>query len=315
MFKRLRYRRVDEDTRLKYRETFLKAEDFILPLFIVEGEGIKEEIPSMPGVYHFSVDRAARYIKELIEQGLKSVVLFGVPNKKSIEAAKDGIVHVAIKLLKYHFPELEVITDVCLCSYTQDGHCHIGDNDKTCELLAEIALSHAKAGADIVSPSDMMDGRVFYIKEKLRENGFNTPIMSYSAKYASNFYGPFRDAAECSPKSGNRKTYQMDYSNSNEALEEVDADIDEGAEHIIVKPVLSYLDIVSRVRKETDLPIVGYNVSGEYRMVYESVKRGWANEDLIWETLISIKRAGCDRIISYFTPYVLEKLEKQGGEK
>lgn len=311
MFKRFRYRRINEKTREQYRETHLEAKDFILPLFIVEGEGIKEEISSMPGVYHFSVDRAARELKELTKKGLKSVVLFGVPSKKSIDAAKDGIVHVAIKVLKYHFPNLEVITDVCLCSYTEDGHCHIGDNDKTCELLADIALSHAVAGADIVSPSDMMDGRVYYIRKKLDDNGFNTPIMSYSAKYASNFYGPFRDAAECSPKSGDRKTYQMDYSNSNEALEEVGADIEEGTEQIIVKPVLSYLDIVSQVKKITELPIIGYNVSGEYRMIYESVKRGWANEDLIQETLISIKRAGCDRIISYFTPYILDKLKQQ----
>lgn len=317
MFKRFRYRRIDEATRKKYRETELTTKDFILPLFIVEGNNIKEEIPSMPEVYHYSVDRVISDLKELIAKGLKSVVLFGVPDIKSIDSAKDGIVHVAIKAIKKELPKLEVITDVCLCSYTEDGHCHIGDNDKTCELLAEIALSHAKAGADIVSPSDMMDGRVFYIKEKLRENGFSTPIMSYSAKYASNFYGPFRDAAECSPKSGNRKTYQMDYSNSNEALEEVDADIEEGAEYIIVKPVLSYLDIVNRVKGVTDLPIIGYNVSGEYRMIYESVKRGWANEDLIFETLISIKRAGCDRIISYFTPYILEKLANynQGESK
>ncbi len=309
MFKRFRYRRENEETRLKYRETFLKSEDFIMPLFIVEGENIKSEIESMPDVFHFSIDMVLKELKILINMGLKSVLIFGIPSKKGIKGATDGIVQKAVKAIKDKYNSLEVITDVCLCSYTTDGHCHVGDNDQTCEILADIALSHAKAGADIVAPSDMMDGRVFHIKMKLKENDFTTPIMSYAAKYASNFYGPFRDAADCSPNSGDRKGYQMDYCNSDEAIEEVEADIEEGASQIIVKPALSYLDIVRRVKNLTTLPVIGYNVSGEYKMIYESVKRGWASEDLINETLISLKRAGCDKIITYFTPYMLERLK------
>lgn len=310
MFKRFRYRRIDEPTREKYRETFLYKKDFILPLFIVEGENIKEEISSMKNVYHYSIDRVIKDLKTLIGKGLKSVLIFGIPQIKGVDQAIDGVVQRAVSSIREVYTELEIITDVCLCSYTEDGHCHIGDNDKTCEILAEVALSHAKAGADIVAPSDMMDGRVAYISEKLISNGFSTPVMSYAAKYASNFYGPFRDAADCAPQSGDRRSYQMDYCNSNEAVEEVMEDILEGASQIIIKPVLTYLDIVKRVKDKIELPVIGYNVSGEYKMLNEAVERGWANEDLINESLISIKRAGCDRIISYFTPYMLEKLNE-----
>lgn len=310
MFKRFRYRRIDEPTREKYRETFLYKKDFILPLFIVEGENIKEEISSMKNVYHYSIDRVIKDLKTLIGKGLKSVLVFGIPQIKGVDQAIDGVVQRAVYKIREAYSELEIITDVCLCSYTEDGHCQIGDNDKTCEILAEIALSHAKAGADIVAPSDMMDGRVAYISDKLKSNGYSTPVMSYAAKYASNFYGPFRDAADCAPQSGDRRSYQMDYCNSNEALEEVMEDITEGASQIIIKPVLTYLDIVKRVKDKIELPVIGYNVSGEYKMLNEAVERGWVNEDLINETLISIKRAGCDRIISYFTPYMLEKLNE-----
>lgn len=311
MFKRFRPKRETEEIRLKNRETFLNREDFILPLFIVEGEDIEEEIPSMPEVYHFSINRVIPYLKKLIDKGLKSVLIFGIPDKKGLDGAKDGIVQKVVKAIKSVYPDLEVITDVCMCSYTHDGHCHVGDNDETCRILADIALSHIQAGADIVAPSDMMDGRVYFIREKLDKNGFkDIPIMSYAAKYASNFYGPFRDAADCSPGSGNRKTYQMDYCNRVEAKEEVDADIDEGATQIIIKPALSYLDIIRDIKNSINLPVIGYNVSGEYKMIYESVKRGWASEDIINETIISLKRAGCDRIITYFTPYLLELLNE-----
>jgi porphobilinogen synthase len=237
--------------------------------------------------------------------------LFGVPQKKGIEQAYSagGIVQSAIPVIKSKFPELEIITDVCLCSYTEDGHCHIGDNDKTCEVLAEIAVSQAKAGADIVAPSDMMDGRVHYIKEALKKNNFpKVKILSYGAKYASNFYGPFREAADCLPKSGDRKSYQMDYSNSNEAMEEIAADIDEGADQIMIKPALSYLDIIAKARAKFKIPLVAYNVSGEYVMLKKAVKAGDCAPDVILESLVSIKRAGADRIVSYFSPAVLGML-------
>lgn len=311
MFKRFRDRRVDEETREKYRETHLYKKDFILPLFLVEGWNIKREIGAMPGVYHYSPDRLLPDLKELAAKGLKSVLLFGVPEKKGIDQAINGIVHTVIPLIREALPELEIMTDVCLCSYTEDGHCHVGDNDTTIEILADIALSHAVAGAHVVAPSDMMDGRIQAIRKKLNANGYEeVGLLSYAAKYASNYYGPFRDAADCAPGKGDRKTYQMDYCNTDEALEEVAADIEEGADSIMIKPVLSYLDIVRRVREHTDLPIVGYNVSGEYRMLYEAVKQGWAREEVILESLISIKRAGCDRIVSYFTPRLLEALNE-----
>lgn len=309
MFRRFRHRRVDEKTRMKYKDTFLYKKDFILPLFITEGTSIESEIPSMPQVFHFSIDRVLPYIEGLVKLGLKSVLIFGVPEKKGIDGAISGIVQKALISIKSNFPQLEVITDVCLCAYTEDGQCHIGDNDKTAQLLADIALSHAEAGADIVAPSDMMDGRVHFIRKKLNDYGFNQKeILSYSAKYASNYYGPFRDATDCAPKGGDRKSYQMDYSVKNEALEEVLADIEEGANQIMIKPALSYLDIIYKVKEKIELPVVAYNVSGEYKMIYESVKQGWASEEIISETTLSLKRAGCDRIVSYFTPYFLKRL-------
>ncbi len=322
-FKRFRDRRVTEEVRAQHRESKLHQDDFILPLFIVDGSDVKKEISSMPNVFHYSIDRLLPDLQELVDLGLKSVLLFGVPKDKGVEQSfsATGLVQQATTLIKKLLPQLEVITDVCLCSYTHDGHCHIGDNDDTCEILAQIALSHAKAGADIVAPSDMMDGRVHYINKALKENGLsNTKILSYAAKYASNYYGPFRDAADCAPQSsdsnpGDRKSYQMDYANTDEAIAEVDADLEEGADQIMIKPALSYLDIIYRTKQHclqhnSDIPIVAYNVSGEYKMLLHSVNSGWANEDIIHESLLSIKRAGADRIVSYFTPYLLQKYFK-----
>ena len=313
-FKRFRNRRTNEKTRKKYQETFLEKSDFIWPVFLVEGKNVKQEIASMPDVFHFSTDVFISELKTLVKLGLKSVLLFGIPEKKGIEQAfsSAGIVQKAIPEIKKAFPNLEIITDVCLCSFTEDGHCHIGDNDKTCEFLAKIAVSHAVAGADIVAPSDMMDGRVYFIKEALKNFQPTknvdciTQIMSYAAKFASSYYGPFRDAANCSPKSGDRKTYQMDYANSQEAMEEISADIEEGADSIIIKPALSYLDIIAKAREKFSCPIIAYNVSGEYKMLKTAVKNGDAKDLIIYETLLSIKRAGADRIISYFTPYFLK---------
>jgi porphobilinogen synthase len=275
----------------------------------------------MPDVFHFSTDSFIREVEPLVKSGLKSVLLFGIPENKGIEQAysENGIVQKAIPEIKKEFPELEIITDVCLCSFTENGHCHIGDNDKTCEILAKTAVSHAKAGTDIVAPSDMMDGRVYFIKEALKKlkspcpplkkGDCNPQIMSYAAKFASNYYGPFRDAADCAPKSGDRKSYQMDYANANEAMEEIAADIDEGADSIIIKPALAYLDIIAKARKNFSVPIVAYNVSGEYKMLKTAVKNGDAKEEIIYESLMGIKRAGADRIISYFTPQILNVME------
>ena len=327
-FKRFRNRRIDKETRTKYQETFLKNSDFIWPVFLVDGKKIKQEISSMPDVFHFSTDVFISELQTLVKSGLKSILLFGVPEKKGVEQAwsPDGIVQKAIPKIKKQFPELEIITDVCLCSFTEDGHCHIGDNDATCEILAKIAVSHAVAGADIVAPSDMMDGRVYFIRKALAKMKSPLPtsirrspplrkgdcipkIMSYAAKFASNYYGPFRDAANCAPKSGDRKTYQMDFANPQEAMEEIAADIEEGADSIIIKPALSYLDIIAKAKVKFSCPIIAYNVSGEYKMLKTAIKNGDVKEEIIYETLLSIKRAGADRIISYFTPYFLKNFE------
>ncbi|MDI6757271.1 MAG: porphobilinogen synthase [Endomicrobiia bacterium] len=312
MFKRFRPNRIDEKTRLRHRETFIKKSDFIWPVFLVPGDNIVQEIPSMDGVFRYSVDRLLEPLGQLVGNGLKSALLFGVPDEKGVEQAysSDGFVQTAISSIKKNFPALEIITDVCLCSYTPDGHCHIGDNDRTCEILAQIALSHARAGTNVVAPSDMMDGRVHFIKKALSENGFaGIGIMSYAAKYASSFYGPFRLAADCAPKSGDRKDYQMDPANADEALEEIAADIEEGADSIIIKPALSYLDVVAKAKARFNVPVVAYNVSGEYQMLRRAVDGKIVNADIIEEVLTSIKRAGADRIISYFTPQILRKSE------
>ncbi|URA09221.1 porphobilinogen synthase [Thermospira aquatica] len=313
MFKRFRDRRKDPATRLKFQETFLSREDFILPLFIVSGRKRKEAIVSLKNISRMSIDYTIEYIKKLQEKGLRSILLFGVPDKKGIEQAYDeeGIIQTAIREIKQSLQNIEIITDVCLCSYTEDGHCHIGENDATCEILAKIALSHAKAGADVVAPSDMMDGRVYYIRKTLNEHGFvHIPILSYSAKYASNFYGPFREIAKSTPKYGDRKTYQLNYANVEEAMEEIEADIDEGATMIMIKPALSYLDIIHRAKERFTVPIYAYNVSGEYAAINFLVENHLAKEEIVYEVLLSIKRAGASKIVTYFTPWILEELDE-----
>lgn len=307
MFKRFRQNRIDEATRRRNRENILSISDFILPLFIVDGSNICEELDSMPEVFHLSVDQIEPYLKPLVDAGLETVLLFGVPSEKGIDQASDekGIVQNAIRTIKQVFPDLGVICDVCICSFSEDGHCHVGDNDKTIEILAHIALSYAEAGADAVAPSDMMDGRVFFMRRVLNAAGFDTPIISYAAKFASGFYGPFRSAADCAPQEGDRKGYQMDFCNGNEALAEIWADVEEGAAGIIVKPALTYLDIVSRAKSELagDYPIIAYNVSGEYMLLRSGVDQGIIADSVIYESLMSMKRAGANRIISYFVPW------------
>lgn len=293
------------------QETRLHKADLIYPIFVVEGSQIKEEISSMPDVYHYSIDRLHEVLDEMKACGIHSCILFGIPEHKdevgSVAYQQDGIVQRAISFIKEYAPEMYVIGDVCMCEYTSHGHCGIltedgyVDNDKTLEYLSKIAVSYAKAGADMVAPSDMMDGRIGALRNALDENGYETvAIMAYSAKYASAFYGPFRDAANSAPAFGDRKTYQMDPANSNEAMIEADLDIAEGADIIMVKPALSYLDIIRRFKDNYDLPIAAYNVSGEYSMLKEAVKKGLLSEDAIYEAVMSIKRAGATIIITYF---------------
>lgn len=293
------------------RETHLSTDQFVYPLFVMPGRGKREEISSMPGVFRISVDMLEAEAKECLGLGIKSVILFGLPEKKDAMGSgahdKNGIIQQAIRELKKKVPELLVITDVCLCEYTDHGHCgciinNDVDNDTTLEILAKTALSHAQAGADMVAPSDMMDGRVSEIRGTLDEHNFESiPIMSYSVKYASAFYGPFRDAADCAPQFGDRRSYQMDPANSREALREATLDIDEGADIIIVKPAVAYMDIISRLRDEFDIPIAAYHVSGEYAMIKAAAEKGWIDGDKVMEeTLLSLKRAGADIIITYF---------------
>jgi porphobilinogen synthase len=303
--------RKNEALRSLIRETHLSASQLVYPLFIMPGKNIRQEIPSMPGVFRISVDQLGGEAKELLQLGINSVILFGLPDKKdsmgSGAHAKDGIIQRAIKELKQKVPTLTVITDVCLCGYTDHGHCGClinkeVDNDATLEILAKTALSHASAGADIVAPSDMMDGRVAEIRAALDENNFDMiPIMSYAVKYASAFYGPFRDAADCTPQFGDRRSYQMDPANSREALREATLDVDEGADILMVKPAVAYLDIISKLRDEFDLPIAAYHVSGEYAMIKAAAAQDWIDgEKVMYETLLSIKRAGADIILTYF---------------
>ena len=308
---RPRRMRQNETFRAMIRETRLAPEQLIYPLFVMPGKNKKEEVPSMPGVFRLSVDQLAKEATECMQTGIKSVILFGLPEKKDPMGSgahqKDGIVQRAIKELKNKAPDLMVTTDVCLCEYTDHGHCgciidNKVDNDTTLELLARTALSHARAGADMVAPSDMMDGRVSEIRNTLDENDFHMiPIMSYAVKYASAFYGPFRDAADCAPQFGDRRSYQMDPANSREALREATLDVDEGADILMVKPAVAYLDIISRLRDEFDLPIAAYHVSGEYAMIKAAAEKGWIDGDRVMEeTLLSIRRAGADIIITYF---------------
>jgi porphobilinogen synthase len=303
------------------RETALKSSDLIYPLFIVEGEGIKKEIPSMPDIYHFSLDMLDDEIKELISLGIKSVILFGIPNHKDEVGSgayqDDGIIQKAVRRIKEITNDILVITDVCMCEYTNHGHCGILDkngrviNDVSADYMAKIAVSHAKAGSDAIAPSDMMDFRVSKIRKALDENGYiDIPIMSYAAKYASNFYGPFRDAADSTPQFGNRKSYQMDYHNSREALKEIELDLDEDADFIIVKPTLSYLDILSKANEKFNTNFIAYNVSGEYSMVKNVISKGLVSEEIIYEILISIKRAGAKNIITYHSKEVAKWLKE-----
>lgn len=310
MFARHRRLRESKNIRALVRETVLSPEDFIFPIFVVEGENIKEEISSLPGNYHWSLDRLNEIIKEVEECGIKGVILFGLPEHKDEIATsafeENGIVQKAVRKIKELSPELWVITDVCMCQYTSHGHCGIicdnkVDNDSTLEYIAKIALSHAKAGADMVAPSDMMDGRVMAIRNVLDENGYaHVSIMAYSAKYSSAFYGPFREAAHSAPQFGDRKTYQMDPANIREAMREIEEDIAEGADIVMVKPALSYLDVIRWARDRFDVPVAAYSVSGEFAMIKAGAKMGLINEKAIaMEMLLSIKRAGADMIITY----------------
>lgn len=321
LIKRPRRLRKNAVIRDMVRETALSPANFIYPLFVVEGEGVKEEIPSLPGVYHYSLDKLADEAAELKEAGVPAVILFGIPGYKDETAssayAADGIVQRAIRQLKRLAPELYIITDVCMCQYTSHGHCGIlrpdgsVDNDKSLAYLAKIALSHAQAGADMVAPSDMMDGRIGAIRETLDENGLtDVAIMAYSAKYASAFYGPFRDAAGSAPAFGDRKSYQMDPANTDEALREVALDIGEGADIVMVKPALSYLDVIRRVKDTFNMPLAAYNVSGEYAMLKRAVAAGALSEEAITEALLSIRRAGADLIISYFAKDICRELKE-----
>ncbi|MDL5142368.1 porphobilinogen synthase [Bacillus atrophaeus] len=309
-FNRHRRLRANASMRELVKETRLHPSDFIYPIFVVEGLEGKKAVPSMPDVYHVSLDILKDEIAELVNLGIKSVIVFGIPEEKDscgTQAFHDhGIVQKAIAEIKKYFPELVVIADTCLCEYTDHGHCGLvkeGEilNDESLELLAQTAVSQAKAGADIIAPSNMMDGFVAAIREALDQEGFvNIPIMSYAVKYSSEFYGPFRDAADSTPQFGDRKTYQMDPSNRLEALREAESDVAEGADFLIVKPSMSYLDIMRDVKNQYNLPLVAYNVSGEYSMVKAAAQNGWIKEkEMVLEILTSMKRAGADLIMTY----------------
>lgn len=308
---RMRRLRANEKLRAMVRETRLAVDDLIYPMFVLPGQDQKQPVHSMPGVYQMSADKLAAEVKELESLGIPAVLLFGLPEHKDETGSEasdpNGSVQQAIKRIKDQCPQMIVITDVCLCEYTSHGHCgvlkddHSVDNDRTLELLAQEALSHVKAGCDMVAPSDMMDGRIGYLRNYLDRNGCeDIPIMSYAAKYASAFYGPFRDAADCAPQFGDRRGYQMDPGNWLEAMREVQLDIEEGADIIMVKPALPYLDVLREVKTRFGMPTAAYNVSGEYSLVKAAAAQGWINEEAVtMEILMSIKRAGADMIITY----------------
>jgi porphobilinogen synthase len=318
-----RPRRLRESPLLRsmVRETTLRIDDFVYPLFAVHGRGIREPIASMPGQYRLSTDELLKECKDAASMGIPAVLLFGLPRDKDprgTEAyAEDGIIQQAVRAVKDTIPDLLVITDVCLCEYTSHGHCGVVEdgrikNDPTLELIARTAISHAEAGADLVAPSDMMDGRVAAIREGLDESGFpETPIMAYSAKYASAFYGPFREAADSTPQFGDRRSYQMDPANAMEAMREVALDVDEGADIVMVKPALPYLDVIARVKGEFGLPVAAYSVSGEYAMLKAAGQLGWLDEDrAVLEALTGIRRAGADIIITYFAKDAARLIEQ-----
>ena len=307
---RPRRMRINENVRAMVRETNISVKDFVYPIFVVPGENIKEEIPSMPGCYHLSVDKAVELAREISALGIPSVEVFGLPEYKDAigSSAWDmtSPVQRAIQAIKAKVPELVIVGDVCLCQYTDHGHCgelcgHYVDNDATLKHLQKVAVSQAEAGADMIAPSDMMDGRVAAIRQALDDKDFiNTSIMSYAVKYASGYYGPFRDAADSAPQFGDRRAYQMDPANSREAMKEVELDLAEGADIIMVKPALAYLDVVRQVRDSINRPVAVYNVSGEYAMVKAAAANGWIDEKrIVLETLTSMKRAGADIIITY----------------
>ncbi|MBW2232703.1 MAG: porphobilinogen synthase [Deltaproteobacteria bacterium] len=316
---RMRRLRRNETLRSMVRETRLAREDLILPLFVVEGSGRREAIVSMPGVQRFSVDQVVLEVKRIADLGIRGVILFGIPDAKDARGsgadAEDGIVQRATRAIVASVPDLCVITDVCLCEYTDHGHCGLldgeeVDNDASLERLAHTALSHARAGAGIVAPSDMMDGRVAAIRRELDAHGFeDVAILSYAAKFASAFYGPFRDAAQSAPEFGDRRGYQMDPPNRREALREMRLDLEEGADMLMVKPALSYLDILADARREFEVPLAAYHVSGEYSMIKAAGERGWIDADrAMEEALVSIKRAGADLILSYAAADIAERL-------
>ena len=321
MVKRPRRLRGNETLRKMVRETRMDKSSLIYPLFVQEGEGIREEIPSMPGQYRYSLDILPEKLSQLADAGVGSVMLFGIPAVKdevgSGAYAEDGIVQKALRKAKAEVPDLYYITDVCMCEYTSHGHCGVlcgqdVDNDKTCALLARTALSHVQAGADMVAPSDMMDGRVGAIRALLDENGYrNTPIMSYAVKYASAFYGPFREAADSAPAFGDRRSYQMDFHNSREGIKEALLDVEEGADIIMVKPAMSFLDMVTKVRDAVSVPVAAYSVSGEYAMVKAGAKLGFIEEDrIICEMAASAFRAGIDIYLTYFAEEIARFIEE-----
>lgn len=316
-----RFRRT-ENLRRMIRETRLSLDHLVYPLFVVPGSGVKSEIGSMPGVFQFSVDRLLEEVGTVTDLKIPGIILFGLPSSKdaggSQAYADEAPVQQAVRAIKDTHPELVVVTDVCLCEYTSHGHCGLLDgeevhNDSTLEVLAEVALSHARAGADLIAPSDMMDGRVSAIRDALDENGYDkTGIIAYSAKYCSGFYGPFREAADSAPQFGDRRAYQMDPCNSDEALREVELDIEEGADMVMVKPALSYLDIIWRVKQGFDRPVAAYNVSGEYAMVKAAAANGWIDGDrIMMEILTSIVRAGADLIFTYFAKDAARLLQER----
>ena len=321
LIKRPRRLRGGETLRKMVRETRMDKSSLIYPLFVMEGTGIQEEIPSMEGQYRYSLDRLPYKLEQLEKPGVSSIMLFGIPDHKdeigSGAYAQDGIVQKALRSAKERFPEMYYVTDVCMCEYTSHGHCgvlcgHDVDNDKTLELLAKTALSHAQAGSDMIAPSDMMDGRVAAIRKELDQGGFsNIPIMSYAVKYASAFYGPFRDAAGSAPAFGDRKSYQMDFHNRREGMKEALMDIEEGADIIMVKPAMSYLDMVSEISKAVNVPVAAYSVSGEYAMVKAAAKMGWIDEErIIGEMAVGAYRAGAQIYITYFAEEIAKMMDE-----
>lgn len=320
--KRFRRLRTSEAMRRFVRENRVAVEDLIYPMFVAEGENLKNPVPSMPNIYQYSLDRMGEELERVAGAGIPAILLFGIPAHKDEKGSgaydPEGITQRAIRIIKEKYPNLLVIADVCLCEYTSHGHCGLvqGEeilNDETLPLLAKMALTMAQAGADIVAPSDMMDGRVGAIREALDANGFcNVPILSYSAKYASGYYGPFRDAAGSAPHFGDRKSYQMDPANGREALREILDDLDEGADMIIVKPALAYLDILKSARENVSVPVIAYNVSGEYSMVKAAAANGWIDEKrIVMENMVGMKRAGADRIITYHALDIAEWLREE----